>query len=55
MRKLIIFANGKKMEVPNPTKIIIAIRDSDLHHHQASVDVNVPNIIYLKKTIRRIV
>lgn len=53
LRKLIVFTNGKKMEIPDPSKIIVSVRDGDLQQHQASIDVNIPNINQLKKVIRR--
>jgi hypothetical protein len=53
LRSVVIFANGKKLAIPNADKIIMAIRGRDLIQHQASVDVTIPNVEQLKKIIRR--
>jgi hypothetical protein len=52
-RIAVIYANGKKIEIPNVNKVIVAIRDKAAVQHQASVDVTVDNIIQLKRIIRR--
>jgi len=53
LRSVVVYANGKKLAIPNADKIIMAIRGKDLVQHQASVDVTVPNVEHLKKIIRR--
>ena len=53
LRRLIVFANGRKIEVPDPNKIIVTVRDAELQQHQASMDITVPNINQLKKIVRR--
>lgn len=53
LRTAVIYANGKKLSIPNVNKVIMTIRDKALIQHQASVDVTVENIIQLKKIIRR--
>jgi len=50
---LIVFARGKKVEIRDPSKVILAVRDDKLVQHQASVDVTIPNIAKLKKIVRR--
>ena len=53
LRRLIVISNGRKIQVPDPSKIIVTVRDSQLQQHQASMDITVPNIKQLKKIIRR--
>lgn len=55
LKRLIVFSNGKKMEIPDANKIIVTARDANLKQHQASMDITVPNITELKKVIRRTV
>lgn len=54
LRTAIIYANGKKIEIPNVNKVIMAIRDKATIQHQASVDVTIENIASLKNMMRRI-
>lgn len=54
LRTAIIYANGKKIEIPDVNKVIVAIRDMAAVQHQASVDVTVENIASLKNMIRRV-
>lgn len=53
LKNIVVFANGKKVEIRDPTKVIVSVRDEQLIQHQASIDVSVPNITRLKKIIRR--
>lgn len=53
LSNLIVFARGKKVEIRDPSKVIIAVRDDKLVQHQASIDVTIPNITELKKIVRR--
>ena len=53
LRRLVVFANGRKIEVPDPNKIIVTMRDAELQQHQASMDITIPNINQLKKIVRR--
>lgn len=53
-RSLICFARGKKIEVPDVDKIIVAVRTVELHQIQASMDVNTDNVRIIRKVIRRI-
>ena len=50
--RAIIMAAGKKIDIPNCSKIIIAAKDDNNKHHQASVDINVPNINRLLSLIK---
>lgn len=52
IRRLVVFTNGKKICIPDPNKIIMTVRDPDMKQHQASLDVNVPNIHQIKKMRR---
>ena len=54
-RTLICIANGKKIELPNVTKIIMAVRTVQRKHVQASIDLTEQNIAVIRelKTIRR--
>lgn len=53
IRNIVVFANGRKIEIPDPSKIIVSVRDCDMRQHQASVDVTVPNVETLKRIVRR--
>ena len=53
LSNLIVYARGKKIEIRDPVKVIVTVRDGQLCQHQASIDVNVPNIHELKKIVRR--
>lgn len=53
LRRVIVYANGKKMDIPDPSKIIVSVRDAKLQQHQASMDITVPNVNQLKKIVVR--
>ena len=53
LKNVIVFANGRRIRIPDPNKIIVTVRDHDLRQHQASVDVNIENVERLKKIVRR--
>lgn len=53
LRHVIVFANGRRIRIPDPGKIIVMIRDRNLRQHQASVDVNIENVERLKKIVVR--
>lgn len=52
-RTVVCFANGKKIQLQNVEKIIVASRDKELRHVQASMDINIKNIETMRKSIRR--
>lgn len=52
-RTLVCISNGKKIALPNVTKVIMAVRDAQRQHVQASIDINEQNIRTIRKTIRR--
>ncbi len=54
LKSAVIFANGKKLTIPNVDKVIVAVRDKAAVQHQASVDVTIDNIDQLRKIIRRV-
>lgn len=51
LRSVIVISNGKKIRIPMPNKVIIAVRDRKLNQHQASIDVNIPNINIMRTVI----
>jgi len=53
LRHCIVFANGRKLEIPNVNKVIVSVRDHARVQHQASVDVTIENINQLKRLVRR--
>lgn len=53
LRTLVVISAGKKIAIPDVSKVIMAIRDVNLVQHQVSVDINVPNIETLKKVVRK--
>lgn len=52
-RTLICISNGKKIAVPNVTKVIMAMRTAQRQQVQASIDLTEQNIRTIRKTIRR--
>jgi hypothetical protein len=50
---LVVFSAGKKIEIPDASKMIMTIRDVNMVQHQVSVDINIPNVEALKKVIRK--
>lgn len=53
LSSVIVFVNGKKINIPDPKKIIVAVRGPDRRQHQATMDVNIPNIDNIKRVAVR--
>ena len=52
-RTLICISNGRKISLPNVTKVIMAMRTAQRQQVQASVDLTEQNIRTIRRTIRR--
>lgn len=54
-KTLIAISNGKKITIPDVSKIIMSIKDTRREHTQASIDITKENIDQVRRTIRRVV
>ena len=52
-KTLVVISNGKKITIPDPSKIIMAVRTTRRNQVQASMDINVKNINIIRKNVRR--
>jgi hypothetical protein len=53
LRNLVCIANGKKITIPDVSKVILTMRTPERVQVQASMDMTVSNLEIIRKNIRR--
>lgn len=54
-KMLVAISNGKKITIPDVTKIIMSIKNTKREHTQASIDITKENLDQVRRIIRRAV